>query len=137
MMQQQQQIYRKERILFIVESCPMCLNWKKFIERLNSQISIKKRIKVIDATMLQDHGIYDHPMLKIFDKHIMTYPVLFFEGMRIDGANTRAEAEAYVRSALRNDFIVPQTNSFIFDRECKYLKKRLFGKKVLVCSGKS
>lgn len=139
MIPQLNNFFRKARILFVEDNCTYCAIWKSFIERINMQVKIDKGIRVIDVTKFERFDICENPLLKVFEKYIENYPTLFFDGMRIDGANSREEAEAYILSALRNDFIVKdnpileQTNRFIFDRECQYVKKGLFRKKTLVC----
>ena len=48
----------------------MCGDWKVFIERVNSQIKIEKRIRVINMTLYNNFGYCTHPLIKIFDKYI-------------------------------------------------------------------
>ncbi len=132
-MNQLNKLYQNARILFLIDNCDECSQWKKFIERLNSQIAYDKRIKVIDATLFNEYGTHTHPLFKVFSKYIEAFPTLFFDGRKIENANTRIEVEAYIRSALHNDFILPITNKFISDRDCRYVRKGLLKKKITVC----
>lgn len=73
------------------------------------------------------------PLIELFDKKITNLPVLFFDGNRIDGAHSRIEAEAFIRAALRKDFLMPKDNPYIFDRECR-IEKKMFKKEVIICN---
>jgi len=126
-------IFKTARVLFVLEGCPYCRAWKKFIERINFELEDKKKIEVVDATNFSVYGIYDDPLLRIFDKYITGYPTMFIEGTRISGANSRAEAEAFLRTFVHEDFLIPQNNPFLFEKECRIVKHGFFNKKTLVC----
>lgn len=119
----EKKIMMNARVLFIQEGCPICLRWKKFIERFNLDINQEKRVLVVDATNLSKYGIYDHPLFKIFDKHIEGFPSLFIDGNKIGYTNSREEAEAFIRAFLHNDFIEEEDNPLLFDVDCRLTKK--------------
>ena len=127
------EIMRNQRILLVQDDCPECGIWKLFIWRINLQIKTEKRIKIIDCTLWSYRGVYTHPLQDLFDKYIERFPVLFFDGMRIDDANTVTEAEAFIRAVFKDDFIVKQENKYLFNKECRYVRKGLFRRKTLVC----
>lgn len=136
MNQQIKEFMIKARILFVIDGCSRCQKWKEFIEALNLEVPIEKRVKVINATNYNSLGIIDYPVIKLFDKYMEgNYPFLFFEGVLLNGANSREEAEAFIRGALHNDFIIKRNNHFLFNNECKYVEKGLFRKKIIVCKG--
>lgn len=128
----QNQVLKNARVLFVQDGCEICLRWKKFIERFNLEIKPEKRIEVIDATNLSRNEIFDHPLLKIFDKYIFHFPVLFLDGRKIPWANSPEEAEAFVRSYLHEDFIIPQENPLLFEVKCRNVKRR-FHEPQIVC----
>lgn len=131
-MNQIRQIYFNSRILFVIDGCPHCMNYKRFIERLNLELPFEKRIRVINATVFNTLGIVDDPMIGLFDKYIDGYPTLFLNGIKITGANSQEEAEAFIKAAVHKDFIVPRDNPYLFDKDCRYSKNK-FGRKILTC----
>lgn len=136
------QIYRKARVLFVIQNCPHCLIWKRFIDGLNNDVKINKRILIVDATNFSEYGIYDNPMLRVFEKKIvkdgvMDFPVLFFEGTKVTNASSRAEVEAFIRACLHNDFIIPRENPYLFNKKCRFVKSGLFGTKLIMCDDAS
>lgn len=127
-------LYKNTRALYVLNSCKHCRKWKEFIERLNFKIELGKRIEVIDCTMYDKFGVVTNPLIKVFEKYIKEYPTLIFDGVLISGTNSREEAEAYIRTALRNDFILPTEIKNIFNKDCHFEKKGfLIKRKVLVC----
>lgn len=133
MMPQLNRFFSKARVLFIRDNCPICRNWKKIVERFNMEVPISKRIRIVDCTKHYNFGIVEDPLLNVFYEYIKGYPTLFFEGAMINGANSVAEAEAYIKSALHNDFIVERENRFLFKKECKFIKEGRFKKKRIFC----
>jgi len=134
MNQQIRNFISKARILFVTDGCIRCQKWKEFIEKLNIEVPIEKRIKVITCTNYNSLGIVDYPVIKLFDKYMEgNFPFLFFEGVQLNGANSRIEVEAFIKGALNNDFIIKRNNPYMFNEECKYLNKGLLNKKTLVC----
>jgi len=122
----------KGRFLFIVDDCFFCEIWKEFIEDINSDLRIDKRVEVIDCTNHHEFQIIDDQRIPLFLPLIEgKYPVLFFEGRRKNGTNSRAEAEAWLRAKVHNDFIFKQKNPYLFDKECEFIKKG--GVRHLVC----
>lgn len=117
------QIMKTARVLFIQDYCPICLRWKKFIERLNLDIKPERRINVIDATNLSKYEIYNDPLFRIFDKEITNFPVLFLDGNKLTWANSREEAETFIRTYLHEDFIIPQNNEYLFKAKCRVINK--------------
>ena|SRR3990167_7892144 len=127
------QIYKNARVVFLLVDCPVCRVYKYFIERINLEIPSSKKIKIV--YVIEDawgNQSCSDPYFKVFDKHIKSFPILFFEGMKITGANSRIEAEAFLKTALHKDFILPKENPHIFTKEMKIIKTGIFGKKIKV-----
>lgn len=125
---------RKSRCLFVIESCPRCQLWKYFIESLNMELPINKRIRVINSTNLNSLGVWDYGVLRIFDSYMKgNYPFLFLDGMLFTGANSKEECEAFLRAYLHKEFIIERENSMMFNKSCRYEKKFL-GRKILICN---
>ena len=128
----------KGRILFVRNRCPYCFRWEKFIYYLNSKLKRNKRIKVINCSKYFKYGIYDNPLIKIFENDFDAFPTLFFDGEKKEGANSLIECKAWIitRLILNNDFIFEETPEYlpsinkymIFDKECKYIKRKVFCK---------
>ena len=124
------------RILFIRQGCPYCAKWEKFIYSLNQELKLDKRIKVIDCTKYHNYGIYDDPIIKLFEEDFDSFPTLFFEGEKKEGANSTIECKAWLvtRLLLAGDFIFPKSPEYlpeindymIFDKKCKYINKRVY-----------
>jgi len=125
----------KGRVLFVRNSCPYCSFWKARIYRINFQLKPEKRIRVIDCTKYFKYGIYDHPIIKVFEPFLSDspFPTLFIDGERKEGATSVIECESWLRTRVFNDFIFPQDPEYldeinkymIFDLKCKFEKKRI------------
>lgn len=134
-------IFSTARVIFVIQKCSICRIWKQFIERENLKLKFDKKITVIDSTLLAEHGIYDDPLLRVFDKFIQDppgsgsyfFPALFIEGNLITGANSKEEALSFIRAFLYDDYMFPYEKN-MFRKECEYKKIGLFKKKVLVCN---
>ena len=126
------EVFLKERCLFMIGFCDMCRIWKQIIHRINTKLPIEKRIKVIDCDKYYDFGIIEHPLIRLYSPYIKgTYPVLFFEGARLDGANTREEVEAILMTLLSDEFIIEEELPYMYNKECRYVKSRYLGEKIL------
>ena len=119
-------LFKNGRYLFIREGCPYCSIYKDFIRLLNSQLPVNKMVNVIDCTSTDRFGILDNKVIELFAPYITGYPVIFLEGRKIEGANTREECEVRIKSMLYNDFFEdPNISEYMFNRSCKYIKGRL------------
>jgi hypothetical protein len=124
----------KARILVVIDGCTLCAKYKEFIERENLTVPINKRVRVINATNFNSLGVTDYPILNVLDKYMKgSFPFLFFDGILLNGANSKDEAEAFIRGAFNKDLIVKVENPFLFTKNCKYVKRGFFGKRTLVC----
>ena len=124
---------RKSRCLFVISNCSICSKYKDFIERLNMELPINKRIRVIDSTNLNSLGVWDYGILRLFDGYMKgNYPFLFLDGILFTGANSKEEVESFIRAYLHKDFIIERENSMMFNKNCRY-EKRFLGRKVLIC----
>ena len=122
------------RFLFIVDECEHCMIWKEFIEKINSELEMDKRIRVKDCTRFHDFKVTDDSIINLFAPYINgEYPVLFIGGMRKDGTNTRLEAESWIRAKLYKDFIFHQNNPYLWNKKCSFMQKGIFKKKI-VCN---
>ena len=118
-----EETFRKYNVAFTIDDCPRCRILNSFIERINS--NLVKRIRIINCTYYQKYGIITDPLIIIFNKHFDGFPTLFIKGVRIIGCNSRIESEADLRVRFNKYFIIPETNEFIFNKECEYKRKRL------------
>jgi len=124
----------RARVLFVINNCGRCANWKEFIDRLNMQLPRNKRIRVVNATNLNSIGVWDYSILKTFDRFMVgNYPFLFLGGKEYPGANSETECEAFLRAYLHKEFIINRENPDLFNKNCRYEKKGIFGRKVLIC----
>lgn len=125
---------RKVRLLAVIQNCSLCAKYKTFIERMNLELPMEKRIRVINSTNLNSLGVFDYGVLRVFDKFMKgSYPFLFLDGMLFNGANSSDECEAFLRAYLHKEFIIDRENPFLFNKNCRYEKKGIFGRKVLIC----
>jgi len=135
-MKYDRELFMKSRILFIRSKCPFCGKWLEFIERLNLNLPIDKRIKVVNCAKFDEFGIVDHPLILKYRKYIDGYPLLFFEGQKISGANSREELEAFIKVKMSDDFLngvdfmTDKGTSILFDKSCSF-KKTFLGKRVV------
>ena len=60
------------------------------------------------------------------DKYVKGFPTLLIDGCLVDGANTRIEIESFLYSFLHNEFIVPEENNFMFEKDCEIQGKGIF-----------
>lgn len=124
----------KSRILFTVNNCRFCILYS-FIEHINAQLKWDKRIKVINCTKFHDFGIIDEPIITLFNKYLQgAYPVLFWEGEMIQGANTEEEIMAYIQAKANEDFEFDNHNQYLFNKECRFQKLSKFKKETVVCT---
>lgn len=131
--QVRQKIFLNGRFLFIKDGCHLCMKWKEFVERVNMELPIEKKIRIINCTVYETLGIVDNEFIKVFDSYFENYPTLFLEGNKLPYTNSREETEAFIRAYLHDDFIIPRRNPLLFDQQCSWVKKGLFGRKTLVC----
>jgi len=130
-------LFYNSRILFVVDGCPNCDIWEEFIEEINAELKPDKRIEVIDCTSFHELGIVENPIIKKFMPFITgggsfgNYPVMFFEGRRKDLVSSRAEAEAWLRVNVHEDFLIPRFNPDMFNKECQFGEKGFLKKKVI------
>lgn len=126
-------LLNKSRILFTVNDCPFCILYQA-IEKINMELNWDKRIQVINCTKFHDFDLIDNPIISLFEKYINgAYPILFWEGEVIQGANTEEELIQFIITKSRKDFIFEKRNYYLDNSQC-FFKKGLFGKKRVMCS---
>ena len=125
-------IFMKSRVLFILAGCHFCRIYAEVIGIINSKLPTEKKIKVIDCTKYHDYNIIDNPLIEIYMPHINgQYPVLFLEGGRVDGTHTREELLAWLNARFAEEFVIPEGNKHMFNKECSWVNNKYFGKKVV------
>jgi len=125
--------YIESRVLFVVDDCPHCAVWKKFIRKFNMNLKPNKRIRVIDCTSYDMYGICSDPIIKLYEDMIDGYPILFIGDSKKDGAETIEECKAWLFARLFEDFIFQQRNKMLhvigqpllFNKTCRWNKGRL------------
>ena len=123
------EIFMRTRVLFTINGCHHCHIWSEVVERYNTKMPLSKRIRVVDCTKYYDFNIITDPIIRLYSKFIKgNYPTLFFEGEKVDGANSREEVEAWLLTRLFDDFIVDENNSAMFNKDCQY-QDTIFGRK--------
>lgn len=122
----------KGRFLFIVDECSRCAVWKSFIDKLNSELEFEKRIQIIDCSEFYEFGIIRNPIFKLFNRYIAgEFPVIFLDGIRKDGTNSVAEADAWLRAMLHDDFIIPQYNAYLWNKDCSFGDRGIFKRRII------
>ena len=133
-------LLKNSRILFTIDNCQHCNIYKQFIQKININLNFDKQIDVVDCTKYYEFGIVTDPRIKLFSKHIGgSYPILFFEGRKLSGAQTRAETEARILAMCIGSFkkrYEPENKeldligkNLFFDKDCEYHNGRL------ICTG--
>ncbi len=123
-------LFMNGRVIFVLSFCNNCKIYLQFVERFNSNMSPDKRINIVDCTKWQETGIPDDPLIVKYSKYIDGFPSLFFEGKKISGTNSREEAEAFLKVLCANDFKLPTSIPYLFDKECAY-KNTFFGRRIV------
>lgn len=123
------------RVLFIERECKFCSLYKSFIFKLNMELKLNKRIKIIDCTNYDQLGVMDNQIIKVFEPFFDAYPTLFFCGEKIEGANSIEECKAWLinRLILEEDFIFHKTPEYLptlndyclFHLECQHKEGRI------------
>lgn len=135
------ELFMKTRVLFTVENCQYCRVWKEVIGKINSNLPVEKRIINIDCTKYHSYGLIENSLIRAYRKYLGSYPTLFFEGRKVEGANTKIELLAFLNSFLKNDHIIPpdmitfidgKPVNLLFEKNCKYIKT-LIGRR-LICN---
>ena len=124
------ELFMDKRIIFVLSFCPFCGIWLEFVERFNSNMPPDKRVDIIDCSKWQETGIPDNPLINKYSKYITGFPVLFFEGRKIEGTNSREEAEAFLKVLCANDFKLPTSIPYLFDKDCSY-KNTFLGRRIV------
>ena len=114
--------FKKYNILFYIDDCPKCRILCEFIGRLNQKLTIENNIKMINCTYYQKYGIVSDQLILLFNKHFDGFPTLFFKGIKVAGANSRIESEAFLHDLYEEFFVVKEDNRK-FKKECEYIKK--------------
>ena len=126
--------------IFSIRGCGYCRLYCEFIETINLKLPLYKQIKIIDATMYHDYGIITNSLIPIFIKYYKGgYPSFFINGELISGANSVEELKARIIPYFSDYFIIKEDLStevdgkeyeWLFDKDCRYVKKGLFGGKL-------
>lgn len=125
------EFYTKARILFVLNQCPICRVWLQFIGDLNVNLPIEKQIEVIEVSDYYDWGIINNPKLSAFKKFLThSYPVLFFDGMRMDMSATRDELEAFIRTLVIEEAKIKYHLSYLTKPDCTIKKFAIFGERL-------
>ncbi len=86
------------RFTIVEEGCPACLILKRIIPDINANLPIDKRIRIIDNTSFEIHGIKsDLIQDKLKDEDFDRYPLTYIDGALIIGA----EEEKFMRHRLK------------------------------------
>jgi len=125
--------YTESRVLFVVNDCPNCALWKKFIRQFNMKLRPEKRIRIVDCTLYDMYDILTDPIIQLYEDKLDGYPILFIGDSRKDGAESVTECKAWLFARLFNDFIFAQRNEILptigqpllFNKTCKYSRGRL------------
>lgn len=124
-------ILMKARVVFVIEGCHACKQYKKFVEELNLNLPIEKQIRVIYCDEYYDYGIVLDPLIRTFKKYLPgTFPVLFFEGTVLYGAVDKDILKYAVKTLVMDDMLIPEDNPYVFDMDCKIIEGKLFGRKI-------
>ena len=127
------EFYKNDRTLLVLKNCPHCRVWLTFIGTLNAKLPLNKQIDVVEITNYYDYGIFDNPKISAYKKYLThSYPILFFEGVRLDSNASREELEAFARSLVHEDLQIQEYNKFLFTKNCTFKKIPILGKR-LVC----
>jgi thiol-disulfide isomerase/thioredoxin len=128
------------RLLFTVDFCHYCRMYLGVIERINANLPVNKRIELINCSYYHDYGIVTDPRIPIFLKYYEgSYPTLFINGHCLRGANSSEEIVAWLKSRLKEEFIIGEdmyTDSgqgllpLTFDKKCQFIKKGLWRRKI-------
>lgn len=126
------------RYLFIRNDCLHCKKWETFVFKFNFQLKRNKRVMIIDCTKFYYYGIYDHPIIKLFEDYIDEFPVIFIDGEKKSGTNSILECEAWIKARLFSDFYFPQMPEYleeidkytIFNEKCQFRKGRIVCEKI-------
>lgn len=126
------EIFMNGRYLFIKSGCPHCREYLKFIESINMRLENDKKIKVIDCNNYDTFGIIDDPIILIFRKKLTSYPTLFFDGMKMEGAMDSEILEQFVKTLVMKDLLFSEEIKYLFMPDCKYEKRKILGNR-LIC----
>ena len=125
----------KQRVLCVIDNCYICRLYREFIERMNLKLPYDKQIEILNFTAYFDYGLLTDSRIRMFLPYLQSgqFPVLFFMGMRLDGATTREELESFMKTLLQNDFKYEEYNEFLYQKDCQFVDNKYFGR-TLVCN---
>ena len=123
--------FRKNRVMFYLDSCPHCRGILEFISKINLKLPIEKRIKLVECGIYQRNGIVTDPLQLLYNEKFNGFPTIFIGNIQLNGSNSRFESEATINALLEEDFVIPEYSSKKFNKDCSFNKKGLFKGKIL------
>jgi len=122
--------------LFVRDGCDYCKVAKKSILKINTLLPLNKQIIIVDCTYTENYGIITNSIIREFYDYLESYPTLFFNGIKKEGANSVLEYVAWLKIKLRNQFIIEEGNEYfsniqqyaMHDTKCKKSMGRVWCK---------
>lgn len=92
------------RFLLVEKICPFCIKYFPIINRINSNLPPKKRIKIIDTTDFEQFGVQLNPIIEKIEYE--GTPTLMIDGIKVEGATSPMWIEGFLKSYLKEEFLI-------------------------------
>ena len=132
MINPRKEILMGSRVLFVKNGCLYCRIYYLFIEYLNMNLPLNKRIKIVNCTNYELYGVAEDNLINIFYEHMQGYPTLFIDGLKVSGSNTINELKAWLYAYLDKELLISIDNPYMFNHQCKF--EKIGFKKRVICT---
>jgi len=97
----------KTRLLLTRKGCPFCRQMVSVINKLNLDLPLDKRIKIIDAWEWEEFGVDNLPILKKLNKDGLAegFPFLIIDGVIIEPAPGKEQLNILLKTFLKDDIL--------------------------------
>lgn len=96
------------RFLLVRRKCPYCRQMIKVINKLNLNMTIEKRIRIIDCFEWEEFGVRNIPLMDKLEKDGLSegFPFLYLDGLIIEPAVDEEQLKIFLTTFLKEDIII-------------------------------
>jgi predicted DsbA family dithiol-disulfide isomerase len=94
----------KQNYLFMEFGCPYCEMYLNEIDKVNSKLSPKDKVKIIDVTNASSMEILDNFLIEKLS--LSSVPVFFIDGYQINGVSSKEWIQGFLNSVFKEEFVI-------------------------------
>jgi len=97
----------ESRFLLTKKGCPFCRDLIRVVKKINFNLPIEKRIKIIDCYEFEDFGLQNILLMPIFEREGFNYyPFLYIDGAIIEPAPTPEQLFIALKTLLNKELLL-------------------------------